>query len=114
MLVVGLMQVGVRFYTRRWIAAGCVEACAEAGRPVVVLDCPNPLGGMAVEGTLLAREHRSIHPRRRARTLRACWKDPTRRRAPHAALPLPPHFAPLMQCSVATGAAVTCLRRHSK
>ncbi|MGH2353958.1 MAG: exo-beta-N-acetylmuramidase NamZ family protein [Chloroflexota bacterium] len=49
-LMVDLQDVGVRFYTYQVTAANCLEAGAEHGRPVVVLDRPNPIGGVAVEG----------------------------------------------------------------
>src|SRR5688500_13933603 len=52
-LVVDLPQVGVRFYTKNVTTANCLEAGAEHHRPVVVLDRPNPIAGVAVEGPLL-------------------------------------------------------------
>jgi uncharacterized protein YbbC (DUF1343 family) len=52
MLVVDLQDVGSRYYTFVWTMVLCMRACASAGRPVVVLDRPNPLGGVAVEGNL--------------------------------------------------------------
>lgn len=52
-LVVDLQDVGTRVYTFVWTVSHCLEACAEAGLPVVVLDRPNPLGGDICEGPLL-------------------------------------------------------------
>ncbi|HET7767608.1 MAG TPA: DUF1343 domain-containing protein [Chloroflexota bacterium] len=49
-LVVDLPQVGVRFYTKTSTMANCLIAAAEHGRPIVVLDRPNPIGGVEVEG----------------------------------------------------------------
>jgi uncharacterized protein YbbC (DUF1343 family) len=49
-LVVDLQDAGVRFYTYASTMLLCLEAAAEAGLPVVVLDRPNPLGGERVEG----------------------------------------------------------------
>lgn len=49
-LVVDLQDVGTRVYTFEWTTALAMEACATAGVPVVVLDRPNPIGGVAVEG----------------------------------------------------------------
>ncbi|MEM1024068.1 MAG: DUF1343 domain-containing protein [Myxococcota bacterium] len=46
-LIVDLQDVGARYYTYAATMAYCLEAFAEAGRPVVVLDRPNPLGGRA-------------------------------------------------------------------
>ncbi len=49
-IVVDLPQVGVRFYTKNTTTANCLESGAQHGRPVIVLDRPNPIGGVAVEG----------------------------------------------------------------
>jgi len=51
--VVDLQDVGCRVYTFLWTVTHCLEACKEAGVPVVVLDRPNPLGGLEVEGAWL-------------------------------------------------------------
>ncbi|MBI3464076.1 MAG: DUF1343 domain-containing protein [Planctomycetes bacterium] len=44
-----------RFFLRKflWTISYCLEACAAAGIPAVVLDRPNPLGGEIVEGPRL-------------------------------------------------------------
>jgi len=52
-LLVDLQDVGTRVYTFVWTLTYCLEACAEAGIPLVVLDRPNPLGGLVAEGPLL-------------------------------------------------------------
>lgn len=49
-LVVDLQDAGVRFYTYAATMLLCVEAAAEVGVEVIVLDRPNPLGGEDVEG----------------------------------------------------------------
>lgn len=59
-LVVDLQDVGTRIYTFAWTVANCLRACADAGIPVVILDRPNPLGGVAVEGPVLEPEYRSF------------------------------------------------------
>ena len=59
-LVVDLQDVGTRVYTFAWTVSHCLEACAAAGLPVVVLDRPNPLGGLTVEGPLLESECESF------------------------------------------------------
>ncbi len=51
-LVVDLQDVGCRVYTFIWTILLAMEACAEMGKKMVVLDRPNPLGGRA-EGNLL-------------------------------------------------------------
>lgn len=53
LLVIDLQDVGARCYTFASTMALCLEACAEAGLPVLVLDRPNPCGGVHVEGPML-------------------------------------------------------------
>ena len=52
-LLVDLQDVGTRVYTFEWTVALALEACAQMGKEVVVLDRPNPLGGEALEGNLI-------------------------------------------------------------
>jgi uncharacterized protein YbbC (DUF1343 family) len=52
LLVVDLQDVGARYYTFVWSMVLAMGACARAGVPVVVLDRPNPLGGLAIEGNV--------------------------------------------------------------
>jgi uncharacterized protein YbbC (DUF1343 family) len=54
-LVIDLQNVGTRVYTFTWTVTYCLEACAEADTPVLVLDRPNPIGGMMLNGPLLDR-----------------------------------------------------------
>jgi uncharacterized protein YbbC (DUF1343 family) len=49
-LVFDLQDGGVRFYTYVSTLLLCLEAAADAGIELVVLDRPNPLGGVRVEG----------------------------------------------------------------
>jgi uncharacterized protein YbbC (DUF1343 family) len=49
-LVVDLQDAGVRFYTYSSTMLLCLEAAAEAGVELIVLDRPNPLGGERIEG----------------------------------------------------------------
>ena len=60
LLVVDLQDVGTRVYTYVWTLLHCMEACAEARIPVLVLDRPNPLGGHVAEGPLLDPQFRSF------------------------------------------------------
>ncbi|WNQ11997.1 DUF1343 domain-containing protein [Paenibacillus aurantius] len=48
-----IQDVGVRFYTYLSTLKMILESCAEAGKPVIVLDRPNPLGKGDGEGGLL-------------------------------------------------------------
>ena len=59
-LLVDLQDVGTRVYTYVWTLTHCLEACAEAGVAVVVLDRPNPLGGDWVEGPRLESGYTSF------------------------------------------------------
>jgi len=52
-LVVDLQDVGARYYTFIWTLLLSLQACAAAGKKVVVLDRPNPLGGEQTEGNVL-------------------------------------------------------------
>lgn len=58
--VIDLPDVGTRIYTYIWTVTHCLEACAERGLPVVLLDRPNPLGGVIVEGPLLDAGYESF------------------------------------------------------
>ena len=49
-LLIDLIDVGTRVYTFMWTMLYCMEAAAEHGCSVMVLDRPNPLGGLEVEG----------------------------------------------------------------
>ena len=43
----------------------CLGACEQAGLPVFVLDRPNPLNGLTIEGPVLNPDYRSfvgLHP----------------------------------------------------
>ena len=53
-VVVDLQDVGARYYTYVWTAALMMNAAASVGTEVIVLDRPNPLGGIRVEGIATA------------------------------------------------------------
>ncbi len=52
-LVYDIQDIGSRTYTYIYTMAACMEAAAEHKIPFVVLDRPNPLGGLLVEGPVL-------------------------------------------------------------
>ena len=54
--VVDLQDAGVRFYTFAATMMHCLDACASAGVPMIILDRPNPIGGARVEGPVSAPE----------------------------------------------------------
>lgn len=45
LLLFDIPDIGTRFYTYSWTLSHVMEACAEVGLPLWVLDRPNPLGG---------------------------------------------------------------------
>jgi len=49
-LIIDLPDIGSRYYTYVWTAMICLEACAKYGKRAILLDRPNPIGGIAVEG----------------------------------------------------------------
>lgn len=59
-LLVDLQDVGTRVYTYGVTMGLCMEAAGRLGVQVVVLDRPNPTGGIHMEGNLLAEDHRSF------------------------------------------------------
>ena len=59
-MVIDLQDVGARYYTFIWTMALCMEACSESGIEVIVLDRPNPIGGVEIEGTLIDSDFRSF------------------------------------------------------
>lgn len=63
-MIFDLQDVGARFYTYISSLHYVMEACAENGIPLIVLDRPNPNGGI-VDGPLLEKEFTSfvgMHP----------------------------------------------------
>lgn len=59
-LVFDMQDVGVRFYTYIATMQLAMQAAKEADLEFVVLDRPNPLGGVAVEGNILQKPFRSF------------------------------------------------------
>ena len=57
-LLFDLQDVGLRFYTYYASMARLMDACAEHGKKMIVLDRPNP-NGMYVDGPILDMKHKS-------------------------------------------------------
>lgn len=55
-LVFDIQDIGCRFYTYISTLGECLTAAAKAGKKVIVLDRPNPIGGLFVEGPVLNAE----------------------------------------------------------
>ena len=58
-LVIDLQDIGTRSYTFSGAMKSAMEACFEQGKEVIVLDRPNPLGGLKVGGPPLDAQHMS-------------------------------------------------------
>src|SRR5207253_4625457 len=62
---VDLQDVGARYYTFIWTMYLCMRACEQRGVAVIVLDRPNPINGVAIEGPTLNANYKSfvgMHP----------------------------------------------------
>ena len=59
-MVIDLQDVGARFYTYATTMAYVMESAAKQGLRVVVLDRPNPVNGLAVEGPVLDESARGF------------------------------------------------------
>lgn len=59
-VVFDIQDVGARFYTYIWTLYDCMRAAALAGKEVVVLDRPNPVGGRWAAGPVLERPYASF------------------------------------------------------
>jgi uncharacterized protein YbbC (DUF1343 family) len=55
--IIDLQDVGARLYTYVWTVKLCMEACAEAGIPVWILDRPNPVGLIQFDGPVLKEDY---------------------------------------------------------
>ncbi len=52
-LVFDIQDIGARFYTYTSTMGEALKSCAEHGKRLVILDRPNPIGGVAVAGPML-------------------------------------------------------------
>jgi uncharacterized protein YbbC (DUF1343 family) len=95
LLILDLQDVGSRYYTYAATGIWAAEAAMTAGCEVWVLDRPNPLGGVAVEGNLPRSGHESFVgafrlPVRHGLTLGELFRLEARRRSWSGSLA---HFA---------------------
>ena len=60
LLLIDLQDVGARFFTYASTVSLMLEACGRGGPPVLLLDRPNPINGVAIEGPLLEPACRSF------------------------------------------------------
>ena len=59
-VVVDIQDVGTRVYTFIWTLSYIMEMAAKTGTHVAVLDRPNPIGGLLIEGNLTEPEYTSF------------------------------------------------------
>jgi uncharacterized protein YbbC (DUF1343 family) len=59
-LIVDLQDVGTRVYTFIYTMALCLEAARKYEKEVVVLDRPNPIGGIQIEGNSVKSDYASF------------------------------------------------------
>jgi uncharacterized protein YbbC (DUF1343 family) len=65
LLLVDLQDIGARYYTFIWTLYLCMRACEKDDVGIVVLDRPNPINGVTVEGPTLDPAYQSfvgMHP----------------------------------------------------
>ena len=59
-VVFDIQDVGARFYTYAYTMTDAMKFCAQHGIRFIVLDRPNPVGGLRAEGTILDRRFSSF------------------------------------------------------
>jgi uncharacterized protein YbbC (DUF1343 family) len=59
-LVIDIQDVGTRVYTFIYTISYCLETAAALGKAVIILDRPNPVGGLQVEGNILEQAYSSF------------------------------------------------------
>jgi uncharacterized protein YbbC (DUF1343 family) len=64
LLLYDIPDIGARFYTYIWTMSLVMEACAEHGLPLMILDRPNPISGFAVEGPGVQEAFQTFEGRR--------------------------------------------------
>jgi uncharacterized protein YbbC (DUF1343 family) len=60
LLVFDIQDIGARFYTYISTMYNVISAAAENGIPILILDRPNPIGGVMVDGPIVKEELRSF------------------------------------------------------
>lgn len=59
-LICDLQDIGSRYYTFIYTMAFCMEVCAKLNKEFVVLDRPNPINGVDIEGKILQKGFESF------------------------------------------------------
>jgi uncharacterized protein YbbC (DUF1343 family) len=60
LVLIDLMDVGARYYTFIWTMALMLETCSEMDIECIILDRPNPIDGISLEGSVLDPAYRSF------------------------------------------------------
>jgi uncharacterized protein YbbC (DUF1343 family) len=71
-VIIDLQDIGARYYTFIWTLYLCMRACEKQGVHVVVLDRPNPINGLTIEGPILHPDYRSFVGMHPVRARHAC------------------------------------------
>ncbi|MBU8901157.1 MAG: DUF1343 domain-containing protein [Victivallales bacterium] len=59
-LIYSIQDIGCRSYTYIWHLAECMSAAALAGKTMIVLDVPNPLGAVQIDGPITENKYKSF------------------------------------------------------
>lgn len=59
-LIYDIQSIGVRFYTYESLLIACMEAATIHNKLLIILDRPNPLTGITVDGPLLDKKYTSL------------------------------------------------------
>lgn len=59
-MIIDLIDIGTRVYTFMYTMAYCLQSAKENGKKIIILDRPNPLGGLQIEGNVLDDDYRSF------------------------------------------------------
>lgn len=59
-VVFDMQDIGSRYYTYIYTMAYMMEACARTGKQYIILDRPNPIGGIEVEGNFVETDFTSF------------------------------------------------------
>lgn len=54
-LLIDIQDVGTRVYTFIYTISYCLETAKKYNKPVMILDRPNPIGGLQIEGNILSK-----------------------------------------------------------
>ena len=59
-LIYSIQDIGCRSYTYIWHLAECMSAAALTGKTMIVLDVPNPLGAVQIDGPITEKKYSSF------------------------------------------------------